>query len=266
MLGLLVKADVNSEEFAAFQRIIKSSLIIKGQWVPPELSRNVTLFTQNFPGSIFLKRAGEILAEAKQRSQTWADGQLTELEALLADKDFKRARELIDNLLSGPVPEERRESLLAIREEVLLAETKEMEFQQQAQEQKQAIEWSEALNLLDSRRYDEAITALGVFVGTAYEEEARAKIGLAANQAANENRRQAANLFVKARKTQDKKYRQELLQESRQLLVDILQKYPQSEIIDKVKQNLRIIEEQIRNVDPGGSRQVPDSQSVMPSE
>ncbi|OGR04468.1 MAG: hypothetical protein A2511_02370 [Deltaproteobacteria bacterium RIFOXYD12_FULL_50_9] len=141
-----------------------------------------------------------------------------------------------------------------------------MEVQQQANQQTQAIQWSEAVNLLDSRRYDEAIELFSSLLGTPYEEEAKAKIELAVNQAANENRRQAANLFVKARKTQDQKDKEELLLESRQLLLDILKKYPGTEIIDKVKPNLKIIEDQIRNIDPALLKQAPKNQQLTAGE
>lgn len=264
--GLLASPDLRSEELAAFLRVLKSSLAYNGKWLPSELTRSVNAFFESFPESGFQKRVREIHDEVKEQSQKWLESQEAQLESLLADKNFNQAKGLIDYVLSGALSDEKRESLFTMKEEVLLAEAKELEFQKQAMEQKQALEWSEALNLLDSRKYDEAIAALGTFIGTSYEEEARGKMESAANQAANDNRRQAANLFVKVRKAQDQKYKQELLLESRQLLLDILTKYPRTEIIEKVKQNLKIIEEQIRNIDPGLLKSDSDSQKAKQGE
>ena len=111
-MRLIASADLKSEEFAAFQRVIKSSLAFKGQWVPPELIRSVAAFAENFPNGIFLKRAKDILDEAKSANQAWIASQLAEVESLLADREFKRAKELIDRLLAGVVPAEMRETLL----------------------------------------------------------------------------------------------------------------------------------------------------------
>ena len=87
-------------------------------------------------------------------------------------------------------------------------------------------------------------------MGTSYDDRARQKIDEAANLAAREDRRRAAELFVRSGRTHDLWSRKKLLLASRQLLQDILIKYPQSDIVDKVKRNLQRIDEEIAKIDP----------------
>ena len=62
--------------------------------------------------------------------------------------------------------------------------------------------------------------------------------------------RKSASFFVKARKERDYERKKELFRESWQLLYDITVKYPDVERIDKVKQHLRALENQIELFDP----------------
>ena len=72
----------------------------------------------------------------------------------------------------------------------------------------------------------------------------------AVHLAAQENRSKAAELFVRASSTRELEKKTELLLASRELLLSILIKYPQSDLGEKVKRNLSRIEEDIRAIDP----------------
>ena len=72
----------------------------------------------------------------------------------------------------------------------------------------------------------------------------------ASQLAVQENRRKAAELFVRANRTTDLGTKIELLLQSRQLLQNILANYPQSYLLDKVKRNMSRIEEEISAIDP----------------
>ena len=58
-------------------------------------------------------------------------------------------------------------------------------------------------------------------------------------------RRKAAGLFLKARNTSDPVAKKQFLMQSRDLLRQAIEEYPQADIIDKIKQNLQVLEEQI---------------------
>jgi hypothetical protein len=68
--------------------------------------------------------------------------------------------------------------------------------------------------------------------------------------AASEKRREAAELFVRAGNTDDIDQRIDLLFQSRELLQEILVKYPQSDLTEKVQNNLARIDEELRSIDP----------------
>jgi hypothetical protein len=52
-----------------------------------------------------------------------------------------------------------------------------------------------------------------------------------------------------------------LLLASHQLLKEILVKYPQTDLLDKVNQNLAVLEEQIRRIDPALLEELPEEQN-----
>ena len=63
-------------------------------------------------------------------------------------------------------------------------------------------------------------------------------------------RKEAASLFISAGKTQDYDQKKALLLESYRLLREIPRKYPQTDLLDKVQQNIAILEKQIERIDP----------------
>lgn len=68
--------------------------------------------------------------------------------------------------------------------------------------------------------------------------------------AATQMRRQAASLFVKARKAEGDDEKKKYLEESWSLLNKIITRYPQVTIIDKVRRNQALIEQLIVQMDP----------------
>jgi hypothetical protein len=62
-------------------------------------------------------------------------------------------------------------------------------------------------------------------------------------------RKEAASLFVKAGKTPDLEQKKELLLASHSLLTEILDRYPQTDLLEKVQQNIVILEGQIQRFD-----------------
>ena len=69
--------------------------------------------------------------------------------------------------------------------------------------------------------------------------------------AAQENRRKAADLFIRYTKTSDIESKKKLLLESRRLLREILTKYPGIDISAKVQSNIERVEQEMRTLDPG---------------
>lgn len=131
-----------------------------------------------------------------------------------------------------------------------MPQPREAEMQQMQEKEALDARWRKALETLDQQQFDQSIVLFEELVDSEYHDQARAKISEAVNLAAVELRREAANLFIKARKTDAVEQKKALLLESRRLLLLVQQKYPQADIIDKVRQNQKATEEQIRALDP----------------
>ena len=86
--------------------------------------------------------------------------------------------------------------------------------------------------------------------GTEYEDRAMEKVEELSLTAAKNERRRAADLFVRSMKTDDLENRKQLLVESRQVLKGILDKYPDVEVADKVQGNIRTVEKKMNELDP----------------
>ncbi len=249
-LNLLENVDPNTSELQAFLTFLEKYIVFDGMNMPQDLPKQVAHLENTFPYSLFTQRAKQVLQMVEEQINTWALGQINLATDLAERKEFQKATQILVELLEQNIPQElhndARKNLVLVRE---LAQF-EKENQRFILEQSLAIQRDDAVNLLESQRYDEAIAAYSALLGTQYNDEALESIVKAADSAAKDKRRQAAGLFVKARKTNDPEQKRYLLYESRRLLQEILEKYPDVEIISKVQQNLAIIEENIQNLFP----------------
>jgi tetratricopeptide (TPR) repeat protein len=135
-------------------------------------------------------------------------------------------------------------------EELVAVNTEEEQTRRlEAEETMQEI-WSKGQNYLQEKEYDRAIETFSALLETEYADRATDKIAEASQLAAQDDRRRAAELFVLSGKTVDRENRTALLLQSRQLLKGILEKYPQSGLLEKTEKNLERIEEEIRSIDP----------------
>ncbi len=110
--------------------------------------------------------------------------------------------------------------------------------------------YDQGVAALTAREYDKAIETFNGLLATPFADRARTRIDEAAGLAAQEDRRKAADLFVRANSTGDPEAKKNLLLSSRKLLQDILVKYPQSGLADKVQRNLSGVERALKAIDP----------------
>lgn len=129
-------------------------------------------------------------------------------------------------------------------------QAREKESQRNAEETALQETWNKAQTHLQMKEYSQAIGVFSSLENTAYAEQAKAQVRETANLAAQEDRQKAAELFVQAGEARDQATRVSLLQQSRQLLQNILVNYPQTDLLDKVRKNLERIEHDLRAIDP----------------
>ena len=249
-LFLIESGKQRKEELKIFRSVLKIYLAFDGRHVPYEMNTLVKKLEHISPESEFAQSAGLLFSKADKQARAWITGQLETVDGLVDGKEYSEAGFVINAMLKGEIPDDMRDMVENAFDNVVIAEAQEREVRRQLMDQALSARWEEAVKLLDLRKYDEAIHAFSALVETDYDIKAAVKIKEASDMAAAELRRNAAALFVKARKTTDRSRKAELLFQSRQLLLKILEQYPRTEIIDKVRQNLEVIEAQILKIDP----------------
>jgi hypothetical protein len=109
--------------------------------------------------------------------------------------------------------------------------------------------WDQAVADAQAKKYDESIALFSGLLNTSYGAEARKQIEDISRIAAQENRKQAAELFVRSNRATTPEAQKKLLLSSRSLLEDILRKYPQSGLSDKVRRNLSRIDQELAGME-----------------
>ena len=136
------------------------------------------------------------------------------------------------------------------KEEILLVTAVQKETERLEEFQGQQRRWNEAMLLARDRQYDEAIVAFKNLGNTDFAEKAAIKVEELMLEAAQSERKRAAQLYIRYTKTTDFETQKQLLVESRKVLKDILEKYPEVEIRSKVLDNLSRVEQEMNTLDP----------------
>lgn len=212
--------------------------------------RQAEEFVDHFPESTAVPTVNRILFESRDTAEKWYVLQLQQLNRLKSEKKYSEALQFIEQLPLQEMPPDKRSNITNTTDELIAAQFQEAEAKRLELETTLKVTWDRGQNHLRAREYDQAIETFTELLDTAYGERAREQIDEAANLSAQEDRRKAAELFVRANDTNDREGRLKLLFESRRLLQDILVKYPQSDVVDKVRNNLDRIEQEILAVDP----------------
>lgn len=249
-LAFLNSVEPDSEDMIAYMKLLREFKSFDYRVYAPRLNKMVNDFANEHAGSPIAVSALRLKTFAVNQLKAWFGRQLVKIDTLVANKKFTEANTVLKEISNYYLPAELQAVLQKTFYDVAQAEFQDQENQQNQKEMELTSQWEAAVNLLDSQKYDPAISAFASLTGTEYEKEAKMKIIEAANQAAGEMRKEAAALFIRAGKTQDLEQKKNLLLESHRLLTDILAKYPQTELLDKVQQNISILEEQISRLDP----------------
>ncbi len=237
-------------EVKNFSKLMRSYLTYNADRDAFSVFLLATRFQDDFPESSMLPTVNNILLESRDRAEAWFVLVLQQVNMLKAEMKYQEALQIIDQLPRHEMPMDKVELLNSLTDDLTAASLEEEESRRLAAEEAMQDIWSTGQNHLRTKEYDQAIEVFSTLRDTIYAERASDKITEAAQLAAQEDRRKAAGLFVRASKTKNQDTRIALLLESRQLLKGILKKYPQSGLIEKAENNLYRIEEDIRSIDP----------------
>jgi tetratricopeptide (TPR) repeat protein len=173
---------------------------------------------------------------------------LEAVEELMKEGRFEEARSMLkenrDSIQSGTQPETYELAL----EQLEKAEEQHLREQIGAISMKEQT-LSRAKQLVEAEKFDEAIATIdSLGVEESGNETARALLDEAVSGIVNRERNRAAKAFYSAKQTDDPIKRETYLRSSHDILKELIDKYPSSSLIKKVKSNLNAVEAEMAKV------------------
>ena len=249
-LAFMRSTAPESEDMNAYLQLLQEFQTHDYRIHAAELNKKAEQFAANHVGRPVSERGLRLKSFTLAQLQAWFGRELLRIDALVMEKKFAEASGILKNMTNYSLPAELQAVVQKTYYDIAQAELQETETQRRNKEVELTEQWDDAVHLLDSQQFDAAILAFEAFADTEYKELAQLKIIEAANLAAGQMRKDAASLFIRAGKTSDLGKKRELLVASYGMLNEILVNYPQTDLLDKVNQNITILEEQIRKFDP----------------
>ena len=239
-----------NEALSLYAQALHAWMTGDGKEVPAVLLENTSLLERKYSGTIYAVEAERLRIQVENSVHAYVLGGLDEVEALIAEKEFNKAQAIIDSLRQLKSPGESEGLVASAGEDIKQAESAEKIMQQRLLEESIEAKWQQANLFFDQKEYDKAIDLFRELMNSEYRKKAIRQIDKAAELAAADMRKKAAFLFSKSRRVNGVEKKSALLLESRSVLKDIILRYPEAKVIDKVVVNLQVIEEEIYNLDP----------------
>ena len=175
---------------------------------------------------------------------------LQKINALVEKRKFEEASRLLLKTEIETKPSLTKEIIIRAKE-CVNAESKAKAMPEKIEHRNVEKIGKQAKDLIEQEKYEEAISRLGTVESPPSDKEeeklARLKEN-AVNNLINRERNRAANFFLKAKKTKDPAEKQEALCISRDILTDLVLSYPNSIQVNKVKQNLKVVEQALEQL------------------
>lgn len=255
-LAFLDAGPGQDEQLTAYKEVLLAYYAQQGEGVTTRLRDAVGNLVAQYPESLLSVQARGLVSDAESTVRSRMDGQIAEARSLVDIGEYRAARDILRDLMQKTLPPATEQIVLQELRAVDLAEAESRQVVNQYRQDQIALQFEDAVRFFDQGKYDEAIVAFAVLRGTSYEKEAADKTRTAMDRAATERRREAADLYLKARKTTDPGRKRQLIADSLGILRDIVRKYPEAGIIDKVAQNIQVLQNELTvfGVDPATSR------------
>ena len=178
---------------------------------------------------------------------------LQEIDHLVSARHFNEAKERLityrAHLPEGPDMDRVDQAIQA----VALSEEKYFRENYDKVQQRQTI-LEEARRLIDEEHYEMALAMIDdLRTEGEMTPEAEGLKALATEKHINLERSQAAKMFLLARNTNEVGKRRELLHSSRQILSDLIEKYPSSPLIDRIISHLEKVDREIEKLNGSGN-------------
>ncbi|WP_028582531.1 hypothetical protein [Desulfogranum japonicum] len=249
-LNALELSSRQSDEVSDYAALLKNFLAYNPERDGYVVVQQAQSYLEKHPYSPVASSADQLLAMAQLEADKWLNQVLKKADSLAKQGKYQESQLLLERVPRNIIPPDKQESIRRKSEQLITAESIAVETSRLVEEQELQEQWNDAMGLLETRNYDQAIEKFTALRTTSYGEKATAKVDEAAKLAAEADRRRASDLFVRAKRTNDVESKKKLLFTSRKLLQDILIKYPQAGLSDKVKRHLQSVEQEIQSIDP----------------
>ncbi len=249
-LDILERSEKGSPELTAFSKLLRNYLGFVAERDGYKLVWEAEDFLQNYPYSAIASNVDIIKNDVKKKADRWFNGFMTNVSHLANDKKFIDGIEILETVPDDIISAEQKETIKTKNDDLILAEAVERETRKIERMQELQHRWNEGMLLVDVGNYDDAIEIFNTLLETEYYAKAEDKIKEISLRAAKSDRRKAADLFLRYTKTTDLESKKKLLIESRRLLTEILIKYPEVDIIEKVMGNIGRVEQEMNTLDP----------------
>ncbi len=250
-LSILERSESGSPELEGYSALLRNYLGFSPQRDGYKLLWQAEKFLADYPYSTVASNVEIIRESAQARADSWLLNFLAAVDRLAEEERFKDALLKMENLQEDILSDEQIAVIRKKMDGLTLEEAVHHESQQVEKLEVLQRNWDEAVLLVDNGSYDKAIELLTPMLDSEYAVKADSKIAEAALQAARAERRKAADLFIRFTKTTEIELQKKLLIDSRKHLIDILVKYPDVGITDKVMGNIKRVEKEMNRIDPG---------------
>ena len=250
-LAALQPGGVAPEEMREYSALLKNYLAFVPKRDGYAVVEQAAAFLRAFPGSRLAANAAFMQKSAREQADSWLNRGIQRVEAMTGGQVEAGGQAAA----GGTEPGAAGTPPVATGTEIAPTDGQTAAPAAAAvdagpSEQELQARFDQGMAALTAKEYDKAIETFNGLLATPFADRARTRIDEAAGLAAQEDRRKAADLFVRANSTGDPEAKKNLLLSSRKLLQDILVKYPQSGLADKVQRNLSGVERALKAIDP----------------
>ncbi|MCP4339734.1 MAG: hypothetical protein GY799_12795 [Desulfobulbaceae bacterium] len=249
-LSILDRSQDGSPELKEFSEMLRDYLGFIPERDGYMIIWQTEKFQSSYPYSPVASNVDFIRDSVTEAADNWFNGFMAEVDKLASEKKFAKALRLLETMPTDIVSADKQIVIKAKHEELLLEEAVENETGKMAKIQELQNQWNNGMLLTKGGRYDEAIAVFTNLLDSEYSIKAESKIKEISLEAAKADRRKAAELFIRFTKTSEPESKKKLLVESRKLLKNILIKYPEVEIAQKVLGNIKRVEQEMNAIDP----------------
>lgn len=249
-LSILARSGSDAKELRAYSTLLRDYLAFIPAKDGYKITEEANTFLKDYPYTPVASNVEKIKSDSLNQADLWYNGLEDRVEDYKSNNQYEEAINYLQAIPLALFPSDKAANITKKIEELLLADAIDRETQRMAQVQDLQKQWNNGMLLVTAERYDESLAVFETLLGTDYENRAQIKIDEISLTAAKNERRKAADTYIRYTKTSDIESQKKLLISARKTLMDILVKYPNVEIIGKVNKNIERVEQELLAIDP----------------